>query len=189
MAIVAADIKKYLTGASSDGGTQSDPDASLGGFRSSTVITDDSDNNIFDDVSGAEASAGDTEYRCICLKNEHDTLELQNAKVYMADSDIGSGNTLSFAVEVPAAGSETNGSAQTAVANEATAPTVNSGNVSDWSTVTTFAGGVALNINAHDANLGVDEIVYVWIKRVIGPGAAAASGVNFTIRIEGDTAA
>ncbi len=39
------------------------------------------------------------------------------------------------------------------------------------------------------ADMGVGEIVFVWIKRVIGAGASAASAVNFTIRIEGDTAA
>lgn len=189
MAIVASDIKKYLTGAGSDGGAQADPNASLGAFRSSTEVTDDTDNNLFDDVSGAEASAGDTEYRCICLKNTHGSLELTTAKIFMQDANIGAGNTLSFAVEVPAAGSETNGTAQAAVANEGTAPTVNAGNVSNWSTGTDYAGGVALNINAHDANLGVGEIVYVWIRRVIGASAAAASGVNFTIRIQGDTAA
>jgi len=188
MAITATDIKKYLTGATSDGGTQTDPDAALGNYRSATTITDDSDNNMFDDVSGAEASAGDTEYRCIALKNEHGSLELQSAKVFMADSDIGAGNTLSFAVEVPGAGSETNGAAQT-IANESTAPTVNSGNVSDWSTATTYSGGVAVNINAHDANLGVGEIIFVWIKRVIGTSAPAANAINFTIRIQGDTAA
>ncbi len=196
MAIVASDLKKYLTGATSDGGAQADPDAALGDYRSSTEITDNSDNNLFDDVSGQEASDGDTEYRCICIKNEHATLELQNAKVYLSESDIGAGNTISFAVEVPATANLTDGDAQS-VANESTVPSsINTTNhngtgsgISDWSTATSYATGVAVSLGAHDANLGVNEIIFVWIRRVIGSSAPAASGVNFTIRIEGDTAA
>lgn len=196
MAIVAGDLDKYLTGASSDGGVQAAPNAALGNYRSSTEVTNDADNNLFDDVSGAESSAGDTEYRCICIKNNHGSLELQNAKIYMQDSNIGAGNTLSFAVETPATANLTNGNAQT-IANESTVPTsINTTNhngvgsgVSDWSTATTYSGGVAVNIGGHDVNLGVSEQIFVWIRRVIGVAAAAASAVNFTIRIEGDTAA
>ena len=195
MAIVAGDLVKSLTGASSDGGSQTDPNAALGAYRSSTTITDNTDNNLFDDVSGAEASAGDTEYRCIAIQNKHASLELQNAKIYMQDSDIGGTNVLSFAVETPATANLTNGNAQT-VADESTAPTVNTtdhngtgSGISNWSTGTTYTGGVAVNIGAHDANLGVDEIIFVWIKREIASSATAASAVNFTIRLEGDTAA
>lgn len=190
MAIVASDLKKYLTGASSDGGTQTDPNASFGGYRSSTEITDNTDNNLFDDVSGAEASAGDTEYRCICLKNTHGSLSLQNAKVWVSTDEANADTTISIAVEVPTT-SDTAGTAQT-IGNESTAPTVNSGNVSNWyasSAVNSYANGIAININAHDANLDNGEIIFVWIKRVIGASASAASGVNFTLRLQGDTAA
>lgn len=166
-------IRKYLTGAGSDGGAQTDPDASLGNFRSSTLadimsvsratpianididfasgangegagalaaagvdslnwtppspgtvgpdvtITSgqtmiiegandpasfvratrtsgvdltgseadtlaDNFNNVigFDDISTAEASAGDTEYRCACIKNESGT-DVKNIKVWL----------------------------------------------------------------------------------------------------------
>ena len=195
MAIVASDLVKSLTGASSNGGSQADPNAALGNYRSSTTITDNTDNNLFDDVSGAEATTGDTEYRCFAIQNKHASLELQDAKVYMQDAVIGGTNVLSFAVETPATANLTNGNAQT-VGNESTAPTVNTtahngtgSGISDWSTGTDYAGGVAVNIGAHDANLGVDEVIFVWVKRVIASSASAASAVNFTIRIEGDTAA
>jgi len=196
MAIVAGDLDKYLTGAGSDGGAQADPDASLGGYRSSTEITDDSDNNLFDDVSGAEAAAGDVEYRCICIKNAHGSLELQNAKVFLQEADVGAGNSIAFAVETPESTHLTDGDAQT-VANESTVPasidtTDHNGagsGVSDWSTGSDYAGGVAINLGGHDVNLGVGEIIFVWIRRTIGVAAAAAAAVNFTVRIEGDTAA
>lgn len=196
MAIVAGDLDKYLTGAGSDGGVQADPDASLGSYRSSTEITDSADNNLFDDVSGAESTAGDTEYRCICIKNNHGSLELQTAKVFLQEAVVGAGNSIEFAVETPETANLTNGDAQSIV-NESTVPTsinttdhngVGSG-VSAWSTASDYAGGVAVNLGAHDANLGVGEQIFVWIKRIIGVGAAAAAAVDFNIRIEGDTAA
>ncbi len=59
MAIVSTDLLFYHSG----GAGNSDPDASLGGIISTTQITDASDNNLFDDVTGDEASSGDTEYR------------------------------------------------------------------------------------------------------------------------------
>lgn len=195
MAIAATDIKVSLTGAASNGGAQTDPNASLGNYRSSTEVTDNSDNNVFDDVSGSEASAGDTEYRCLAVQNKHGSLELQNAKVFLSDSNIGAGNTISFAVEVPATANLTDGNAQT-VGDESTAPTVNTtahngvgSGISNWSTATTYAAGVAINIGAHDANLGVDEVIFIWLKRVIGASAAAAAAVNFVFSVQGDTAA
>lgn len=190
MAIVAGDLKKYLTGASSDGGAQTNPNSALGNYRSSTEITDNTDNNLFDDVSGSEASAGDTEYRCICLKNTHGTLSLQNAKVWVSTNEANASTTLSLALEVPTGG-DTNGYAQT-IGTESTAPTVGSGNVSAWyatSALNSYANGIAVNQGSHDVNLDAGEIVFVWIKRVISANAAAASGINFTIRLQGDTAA
>ena len=57
------------------------------------------------------------------------------------------------------------------------------------SAATTYSGGVAVNIGGHDANLGVGEIIFVWLRRVIGAGASAESDVNFTVVLQGDTAA
>lgn len=44
---------------------------SVGGTISATVITNSSLNNIFDDVTAAEALSGSTEYRKIFFKNNH----------------------------------------------------------------------------------------------------------------------
>jgi hypothetical protein len=56
----------YLSG----GASNSDPALSLGGLRSSTAITSDQLNNLFDDVTGDEAATGQTEYRCVYYRNE-----------------------------------------------------------------------------------------------------------------------
>ncbi|MBW1983367.1 MAG: hypothetical protein JRI53_01500 [Deltaproteobacteria bacterium] len=196
MAIVAGDLDKFLTGAGSDGGVQADPDASLGSYRSSSEIVDDTDENLFDDVEGAESEPGDTEYRCFCIQNKHGSLELQNAKVFIQEGDVGGGNSIEFAVEVPETTGLTDGDAQSIV-DESTEPsdidTTNhngtGSGISDWSTATSYATGVSIDLGAHDVNLGVNELIFVWIKRIIGAAAPAAAAVDFTIRIEGDTAA
>ncbi len=199
MAIVDSDIKRHLTGAASDGGTQTDADSSLGNYRSSSEITSGNDNNLFDDVSGAQAQAGHTDYRCIALQNKHATLALTEAKVYISTDDANSDTTYSIAVERPSTAGATNGNAQGPVANENTAPTVNTtdhngsgSGISNWALSTaanSYANGISVQQGSHDDDLDVDEIIFVWIKRVIGASASAANAVAFTITLEGNTAA
>lgn len=186
MALTNSDFKWYLTGASSDGGAQTDPDASFGNYRAASEMGT-GDENLYDDVSGAEASAGDTEYRCYCIKNTHASLALTNAKVYMQTTTGNASDVPSFAVEVPTGG-DTNGTCQS-IGGEGTSPTVNTGNCSNWSTATTYAGGVAVNIGAHDTELSAGEIIFVWTKRAVSAGAAAANAETVTFRLEGDSAA
>ena len=76
MAILTTDIIYRLSG----GAANSDPAASLGGAKSSTAWV----SGIFDDVSSAEASAGDIEYRCLYVKNAHATLTLYSATVWIS---------------------------------------------------------------------------------------------------------
>jgi hypothetical protein len=61
MPIAASDIQYRLSG----GAANAVPDSSLGGAKSSVQIVDNTDNNLFDDVSGAEHTAGRVEYRAV----------------------------------------------------------------------------------------------------------------------------
>jgi hypothetical protein len=184
MAVSDEDFAYYLTGASADGGLQVDPDASFGNYRSATLIADAIANNVLDDVEDAERIAGDTNYRCICIKNEHTTDTLQDVKVWI-DTDTGNPeDDISFAVEVPT-GDDQTGNAQT-IANEDTAPTVGSGNVSNWSNSTSKVTGVGVDQGSHDADIGPGEIIFIWIRRVISANAVGVSNESVTIRIEGD---
>lgn len=198
MAILGTDLKKYLTGAASDGGVQADPNASLGNYRSSTEPTSGADNALFDDVAGDEALSGDTEYRCLCFKNTHGSLSLTTARVFVQADDANADTTYSIALERPSTAGAVTGAAQT-VANESTAPTVNvtahngvGSGISNWvlSTVAnSYANGISAAQGAHGANLGVGEVIFVWVRRVIGASASAANAVSLTIRLQGDTAA
>ena len=163
MAIVASDIHYRMSG----GGANSDPALSTGGAESSTSFTT---NAIFDDVSSAEAAAGDIEYRCFYVHNAHATLTLQGAKIWISAQT--SSATTDIAIALDGAGK--NGTAETE-ADESTAPTGET-----FSQPADFAGGLSLG------DLAPGEYYPVWIRRTITAGTAAATD-TWTISVQGDT--
>ena len=113
MAIVAGDIIFRLSG----GAGNSDPDLSLGGVISSTAITDASVENLFDNVSGAESTAGDTEYRGFYVLNNHGSLTWQSVKLWIS-TETPSADSL---IDIALAGEGVDVTMET-IANESTAP-------------------------------------------------------------------
>lgn len=180
MPIVQADLLYKYTGASSHNAAQTDPNASLGNFRASSNITSGADNNLFDDVSGAESSAGDTEYRAVGFLNNHATLSLTSCKVWISADTGNAQDDISFAVEAPSV-SETTGAIQT-IANESTAPTGVT-----WSDATTKATGLNCPLETQEVDAG--EWFGIWWRRVIAVSSSAAAAESCTIRVEGDTTA
>lgn len=166
MAILNTDILYRLSG----GASNALPASSLGGVKSSTAAGTD----LFDNVTSAEASAGDTEYRCIYVHNAHASLTLTSPKIWI-QSNTPSTDT---AITIGLGSSAVNGTEQT-VADEGTAPT---GGVT-FSTAVDETNGVSLG----DIPFGQHRAV--WIKRVVGASAAAYNNDTFTLRVKGDTAA
>ena len=161
MAIISTDIQYRLSG----GASNSDTALSLGGVKSSTAAS-----NYFDDVSSTEASAGDTEYRCVYVHNNHGTLSLIGAKVFIQTNTPSSDTDIAIGL----GSSAINGTEQT-VADESAAPTGVS-----FSAPTTFAGGLAIGDLAAGAHKAV------WVRRTVNAGAAAYAD-SFTLRVQGDT--
>lgn len=161
MAILSTDIIYRLSG----GASNSDAAASLGGVKSSSAAS-----NYFDDVSSAEATSGDTEYRCIYVHNNHGTLSLLGARIWIqtntpsADTDIAIG----------LGSSVVNGTEQT-VADESTGPSGVS-----FSTPSSYSGGLVIG------DIPAGQHKAVWIRRTVNSGAAACSD-SFTLRTQGDT--
>lgn len=168
MPIASSDIDFLLSGGSSN----SDPDASLGGVISSTEVDDNVDNNLFDDVSGAEHTAGDVEYRCIYVKNSHGSLTLTDAVVWIQSDTSGADSDISIAVGTAAV----NGTEQT-VANESTAPT----GVTWSDAATSRATGLALG------DLPAGQHKAVWIRRTISAGSTPQAADTCSIQAGGDT--
>ncbi len=155
----------YLSG----GAGNSDPNASLGGACSSTVVSETL-NGLFDDVSGAESEAGDVEYRCVYYKNETGNT-LENVHAYIPTQPSGDD---SFKIGKDLAGK--NGTADT-VANESTAPDP----AVTFATAADYANGIDLG------DLADDDEHAVWIERTV-PSAASAGTSSWTIRARGEVA-
>lgn len=168
MPIVATDIKFRLSG----GAANADPNASLGGAESATAIVDATVDNLFDDVSGAESSAGDTEYRCFYVHNGHATLTLTGATIWI-DTNTPSADT-DVSIGLDPAG--VNGVATT-VADESTAPVG----------VAFSKPAVGTPITIGDLPAGQKQAV--WVKRVVNAGAAAVNSDSVILKVQGDTAA
>lgn len=168
-----ASVRYRLSG----GAANTDPSASTGGAMSTAaggVITSAGANNVYDDVSGAESQAGDTEYRCIYVENNGDQT-LQGAVLWIdalsANADV------EEAIGLDPAGVD--GTATT-IADENTAPAG-----------VTFTQGAAIDSKAEGLAIGdipAGSSQAIWEKRIVGAGAAAAAW-QFSIRVEGDSAA
>jgi len=165
MPIISTDIKYRLSG----GAVNTDPNASLGGAKSST----DAPLNYFDDVSSGEAASGDVEYRCLYVHNNHGSLTLQNAVIWIqtntpsTDTDIAIG----------AGTSAVNGVEQT-VGSENSAPSVVS-----FTSPTNQATGISLG------NIPAGQHKAVWVRRTVQAAAQAYNNDTFTLRVQGDTSA
>ena len=168
MPIISTDIIYRLSG----GAANSDVNASVGGAKSSVAVGTGI-HNLFDVVSSVETAAGDTEYRCVYIHNNHGTLTMQSAKVWIT-SNTPSTDT---SVEISLGTSAVNGTEQT-IANENTAPTGTS-----FSAPSTE--GASLTIG----DIPAGQHKAIWIKRIVNAGAAAYNDDQATIRVKCDTAA
>ena len=168
MPIISTDIQYRLSGGSGN----TDVNASLGGVKSSTSVGTGL-HNLFDVVSSAEASSGDTEYRCVYIHNNHGTLTMQSAKIWIVTNTPSTDTS----IEIALGSSAVNGTEQT-IANENTAPTG-----------VTFSAPSSLGTALSIGDIPAGKHKAVWIKRIVNAGAAAYNDDSATIRTQCDTAA
>jgi len=169
MPIAPGDIDFFLSG----GAANSDPNASLGGAKSSTQVTAATLHNLFDRVTGDEGDAGDIEYRCIYVQNSHGSLTLQSAVLWIQTNTPSGDTTVAIAL-----GGEGNGGTAETIANENTAPSGES-----FSSPSSKGTGLSLG------DLDAGEFYPIWIRRTVTAGAAAYDSDSVLLRVEGDTAA
>lgn len=173
MPIVSTDIELRYSG----GTGNTSPGAALGGAMSTAgggTVDTAVKNDLFDDVSSAEAAAGDTEYRGVYVKNNHGSLTLQDARVYHSADSANASDVLDIAL----ADEAVNATIET-IANESTAPVGPS-----FTHPTTYAGGLALNSTT---GLATQENKGVWARRTITAAAPSGSITN-NLKVEGVTA-
>lgn len=156
---MAATLGFRLTG----GAANADPNASLGGVASANALSGTPLNNLFDNVSAAEAAAGDIEYRALSLHNSGNA-EATLVKIWI-DTDTTSASTeIDIALD---AGTQS-------VVDESTAPS------SPALSFSHPAVGSKLSIS----NIAAAEAQRVWIRRTVTAGAANLANDSTTIKVE-----
>lgn len=180
MPIASSDLLyKYSikTGAAGNS-TASAAATSLGKYISTTAITDNTLNNVFDDISGDENAALTVDYRCIFIHNAHASLTLQSPVVWMS-AEVAGGANAAIATDNVAASAIGSASAQAdQIANETTAPSA----VSAFSSPTTKGTGLSLG------NIANGNCKAIWERRT-ATNSAALLNDGVTVRVEGDTSA
>lgn len=136
------------------GVSNSDPNLSLGGEHSSVAVAVPPMNNIFDDVSAAEASTGDTEYRAIDLTNTGSAPITKVAFRFVPTTPMSPSSTLTVGIST----SPTNSTQS--IASESAAPT----------NVTFSNPDTTAPLSLPDVPVG--GYVRVWFRRVIAANAA-----------------
>lgn len=164
MALAPSDIKFYLSG----GAANTDPDAALGGAISTTEAGYNALNALFDEVTGAEATAGEETYRCIYVKNTNGTTTLPAARAFLVPPVPTHGVTYAIAIEAP--------TAQT-IANESTAPTALT-----FSAPTYREAGLAIG------NLAAGATYAIWVRRTISADAPFYADHRAVLSVENNTA-
>jgi hypothetical protein len=169
MPIAGANLKWYLSG----GAGNANPNASLGGARSNTLVGAGID-NLFDDVTGDEAAAGDTEYRCIYFRNEDANANgLIGPLAWIDQQTTAPGDDISIGIDPVGK----NGVA-VVTADENTAPAGVA-----FTTPLTKATGLALPGSPYAQN----DFIAIWIRRTVNAGAASDPNDQASIRAEGDS--
>ena len=161
MSVISDDIKYYYTGT----GSQAAPGGSLGGSITAnecgTAI-----NHLFDNVSPTEASASDTEYRAISVKNTNATDTLYDAYIWISLETVSTDSTIALAYD--STGTQS-------IADEIGPPSGLS-----FSTPLTKATGISLG----DMAAGIAK--RIWLRRTITAGALKLAD-NGTMITEGGT--
>ena len=181
MPIAASDIKFYLSEKVSGNGftTGGTPAASLGKNISTTEITDNTLNNLFDDVSGDENAASDVEYRCLFILNNHATLTWLGAVAWLS-AEVAGGASIQIAIDAIAASAkaDTNDQAAT-IADESTSPGAEAGS---------FSGPVTKATGLSLGDIPAGYCRAIWIKRTAA-NTVAVDNDGVTISVAGDTGA
>lgn len=178
MAVTASDMKFRLSG----GLSNTDQNASIGGAISETDVVSNTLQNLFDNVSGAQAASGITEYRCIYILNDHAT-DTINSLVIWIQSNTPSADTIIAIALDPAGigdGTSTGVAATPSPLDESTPPPGVDFAVSPLP----VDEATAISIGT----LTAGQAQAVWIRRIVSAAAVAVSNDAATLRISGTPA-
>lgn len=177
MAIQSTDIllKLATTAGAAGNANTSTPNASLGKYISTTVITDAVLNNLFDNISGDENAAATVDYRCVFIHNAHATLTWQAIVAYLL-SEVAGGANIAIGVDPTAASAIGAAGVQAlTIANETTAP---AGVV--FTSPTTLGAGIVIG------DIAPGQCRAIWVRRT-ATISAALNNDGVTLRFQGNS--
>lgn len=172
MPVASGDMKvRYsVTSGSAGNSTAGTRAGSIGKYISTTDVPAPP-NAFFDDVQSSEAAAGDTEYCCGFVLNDHATDSALNVTVQLV-SEVAGGGATTLALDNIATSAKGSASAQAAqVANEDTAPS----GVGTFDTTQKSIG-----------TLTAGQCKAFWLKRTVSASTGAMTGDGFTVRVTFD---
>jgi hypothetical protein len=161
----------------SGGATNSDPTLSIGGAKSSVVLSTTQLNNLFDNTTGDEASAGCDEYRLLYIQNDGTTTWVDPVMWITEQpnvSDVATGETLEFGMSA-----QGKNAAATAIANVNTAPAAVS-----FDDPATKGTGTALSAPDYAQN----DYIGVWFHKHTPASQAVKVGSVCSWSVSGDDA-
>jgi len=196
MPLSSLDIVFYYTGLATGPANNT---ISLGGTISLATITDALANNIYDDVTGDESGAGDTEYRGIYVKDTNATYTMINTKFWIAGylRAATGADTISIASSTFSLGANTMG----ICTDESTAPNETAGSIiwvvegatptTPSNTVGFTSAGLATTIPASigATTLAAGSYFGIWLRRIVPPGALAYTSRACTLKVQCETTA
>jgi hypothetical protein len=167
--ISAANLKTYLSG----GAGNTDPAASIGGARSTTAWAGGTLNDLFRQITGAEAAAGVTLYRCIFIRNEDVNANGWQSVVAWISSNTDNATT-AITIGLDLAGK--NAAADT-IAGETTAP----------DPAVTFSAAANKGAGLAVGTLAQNDYYGIWIKLVVTAATESDASDDSELSFEGDT--
>lgn len=178
MPIVATDILlKYSVAAAAGDTTAGTAATSLGDQVSTTALTSGALHNLFDPVTGDENAAGESEYRCVFIHNNHATLTYYNVVVYLVN-EVPGGASAAISVDTTGVSAKSAAVAQAkSIVDEDTAPAAQA-----FSSPTTKETALAVG------NIPAGSVAGIWVRRTT-TNSPALDMDGVTLRVEGDTPA
>ena len=174
MAINAANLKYYYSG----GASNSNPTLSIGGTKSNVELSATALNNLFDNVTGDEATSGYDEYRLLYFQNiDTDADGLMDPVVLWIVAQPAGDDSMEVGLST-----QGKNAVATAIADDHTAPA----EVTFHEEITKEGGidfvtvGIAMPFSQND-------YIGIWFHRHVPAGASLQASDGFQWRIEGDT--
>jgi len=175
MVLQPQDMEFRLSG----GVTNINPHGSLGGIISDTCITDAIIQNLFDDITAAELSGGDTEYRCLYVINTNPDYTINAHRMWIETVTPLGYTSFAFALDLAGRGDGVSTGVADTITDESTAPSP----AVTFASPTDYDTGTLMGALGPDAPSGA-VTRGVWIRRTVTSGSAAPFD-SVMFRIEG----